>query len=170
MEKPIITIRRAEPSDAEAYHRIYSCPKVIYGTLQIPYPSVETWRKRLAEIPDGVFNLCACVGDEVVGQLGLHTIPNRPRRKHVGQVGMSIHDDWQGKGVGSALMAAAIDLADNWLNLSRLELDVFIDNEPAIALYKKFGFVNEGTFKNFAYRNGQFVDVYAMARIRNVIS
>jgi len=166
MPNPIITIRRAEPSDAEAYYQIYSCPKVIYGTLQIPYPSVEMWRKRLTEIPDGVFNLCACVDDEVVGQLGLHTIPQRPRRKHVGQIGMSIHDDWQGKGVGSALMAAAVDLAGNWLNLTRLELEVFTDNEPAIALYKKFGFVTEGTLKNFAYRDGQFVDVYAMARLR----
>jgi putative acetyltransferase len=79
---------------------------------------------------------------------------------------MAIHDDWQGKGVGSALMAAAIDLADNWLNLSRLELEEFTDNEPAIALYKKYGFIVEGTHKNFAYRNGQFVDVYAMARLR----
>lgn len=166
MDKPIITIRRAEPADAEAYYQIYSCPKVIYGTLQVPYPSVEMWRKRLTEIPDGVFNLCACVEDKVVGQLGLHTIPQRPRRKHVGQIGMSVHDDWQGKGVGSALMAAAIDLADNWLNLSRLELEVFIDNEPAIALYKKFGFVNEGVHKNYAYRDGQFVDVYSMARLR----
>jgi L-phenylalanine/L-methionine N-acetyltransferase len=79
---------------------------------------------------------------------------------------MAIHDDWQGKGVGSALMSAAIDLADNWLNLSRLELEVFTDNEPAIALYKKFGFINDGTHKNYAYRDGQFVDVYSMARLR----
>lgn len=166
MDKPIITIRRTEPSDAEAYHRIFSCPKVIRGTLQLPYPSADVWRKRLTEIPDGTFNLCACVGDEVVGQLGLHTFPQVPRRRHIGQLGMAIHDDWQGKGVGSALMSAAIDLADNWLNLSRLELEVFTDNEPAIALYKKFGFINDGMHKNYAYRDGQFVDVYAMARLR----
>lgn len=166
MDKPIITIRRAEPSDAEAYHRIFSCPKVIHGTLQLPYPSVEAWRKRLTEIPDGTFNLCACVGDEVVGQLGLHTFPHGPRRRHVGQLGMAIHDDWQGRGVGSALMAAAINLAENWLNLSRLELEVYTDNEAAIALYKKFGFIVEGTHPNFSYRNGEYIGVYAMARLR----
>lgn len=168
MEKPIITIRRTEPSDAEAYHKIFACPKVIYGTLQLPYPSIETWRKRLTEVPDGAFNLSACVNNEVVGQLGLHTFPHVPRRRHVGQLGMAIHDDWQGNGVGSALMSAAIDLADNWLNLSRLELDVFTDNEPAIALYKKFGFINEGIHKNYAYRDGQFMDVYSMARLKDV--
>jgi putative acetyltransferase len=160
------TIRRTEPSDAEAYQRIFSCPKVIRGTLQLPYPSVETWQKRLTEVPDGVYNLCACVENEVVGQLGLHTFPHRPRRRHVGQIGMAIHDDWQGKGVGSALMAAAIDLADNWLNLTRLELEVYTDNEPAIALYKKFSFITEGTHIRFGYRDGQYVDVYAMARLR----
>ena len=79
---------------------------------------------------------------------------------------MAVRDDWQGKGVGSALMQAAMDLADNWLNLSRLELEVYTDNEPAIALYKKFDFIIEGTLKNFAFRDGQFVDVYTMAKLR----
>lgn len=166
MDKSIITIRRAEASDVEAMHKIFSGFKAMRGTLQLPYPSMEMWRKRLAEPPDGTFNLVACVENEVVGQLGLHTFPHHPRRRHVGQIGMAVHDDWQGKGVGSALMQAAVDLADNWLNLSRLELEVYTDNEPAIALYKKFGFVTEGTLKNFAYRDGQFVDVYTMARLR----
>jgi putative acetyltransferase len=58
-----------------------------------------------------------------------------------------------------------VDLADKWLNLSRIELEVYTDNEPAIHLYKKFGFVVEGTHTRFAFRDGQFVDVYAMARL-----
>jgi putative acetyltransferase len=160
------TIRRAEPSDADAMHRIYSAPGVIRGTLQLPYPSVENWRKRLAEPPDGTFNLLACAGEEVIGQLGLHTFPHHPRRRHVGQIGMAVRDDWQGKGAGTALMQAMIDLADKWLNLTRIELDVYTDNEPAIHLYKKFGFVIEGTYTHFAFRDGEFVDVYAMARLK----
>jgi putative acetyltransferase len=160
------TIRRAEPSDAGAMHRVYSAPGVIRGTLQLPFPSIENWRKRLAEPPDGTFNLLACVGDEVIGQLGLHTFPHHPRRRHVGQIGMAVRDDWQGKGAGSALIQAAIDLADQWLNLSRIELEVYTDNEPAIRLYKKSGFVIEGTHPKFAFRDGQFVDVYAMARLK----
>ena len=166
MDKPTITIRRAEASDAEAMHKIFSGPKAIWGTLQLPYPSLDRWRKRLAEPAEGSFSLMACVDDEVVGELGLFTMPQNPRRRHVGQIGMAVRDDWQGRGVGSALMKAIIDLYDNWLNLSRLELEVFTDNPSAIALYKKFGFVTEGTLKNFAYRDGQYVDVYAMARLR----
>ena len=161
-----IAIRHIEPSDYEALHKIFSGPKVVWGVLQIPFPSAEMWRKRLAEPPEGLYMLVACVDDEIVGQIGLHTSPNRPRRRHVGQIGMAVRDDWQGKGVGTALMQAAIDLADRWLNLSRLELDVYTDNEPAIKLYRKFGFTSEGTAVNYAFRDGQFVDVYLMARLR----
>jgi L-phenylalanine/L-methionine N-acetyltransferase len=166
MDKPVFTIRRAEPSDADGMYKIYSSPRVIWGTLQLPFPSAESWRKRLAESPDGYFSLLACVENEVIGQSGLQTFPNRPRRRHVGQIGMSVRDDWQGKGAGSALMQAMVDLADNWLNLLRIELDVYTDNEAAIRLYKKFGFVIEGTHQKFAYRDGHYVDVHAMARLR----
>ncbi len=166
MEKPTITIRRAVASDAEAIKKIFEGPQVVWGTLQLPYPFLEKWEKWITEAPEGCFRFVACVENEVVGEFGLDTFPKHPRRKHAGEVGMAVHQDWQGKGVGSAMMQAAVNLADKWLNLTRLELGVFTDNEPAIALYKKFGFVVEGTMKNFAFRDGQFVDVYAMARLK----
>ncbi len=56
-----------------------------------------------------------------------------------------------------------IDLADNRLNLERIELTVYIDNERAISLDKKFGFEIEGESKDYAFRNGKYVDVYHMA-------
>ena len=162
-----ITIRRTEPSDYEAVQHIFTGPKAVWGTLQLPFPSAEQWRKRLAEPPEGLFSLVACVdNNEVVGQLDLHTFPNRPRRRHVGQIGMAVRDDWQGKGVGTVLMQAAVDLADKWLNLRRLELEVYIDNGPAIRLYEKFGFTIEGTLVDYAFRDGHYVDTYRMARLR----
>jgi putative acetyltransferase len=162
-----IVIRRAEPGDYEAIRAVYSGPSAIRGTLQLPYPSAEQWRKRLAEPPEGMFALVACVEDEVIGQIGLHTFPHSPRRRHVGQLGMGVRDDWQGRGAGTALMEAAVDLADKWLNLERLELEVYTDNEPAVRLYKKFGFAIEGTLLRFAFRDGRYVDAYAMARLKS---
>jgi L-phenylalanine/L-methionine N-acetyltransferase len=161
-----IIIRRAEPTDYQAVYKIFCGPRATWGTLQMPYPSAEVWRKKLAEPPEGLYSLVACVDDEVVGQSGLHTLPNQPRRRHVGQLGMAVRDDWQGKGVGTALMQALVDLADNWLNLLRLELEVYTDNEPAVRLYTKFGFKIEGTAVRHAFRDGRYVDSYLMARLR----
>jgi L-phenylalanine/L-methionine N-acetyltransferase len=88
-----------------------------------------------------------------------------PRRRHAGELGMSVRDDWHGRGVGTALLAAALDLADNWINYTRLELTVYTDNAAALALYRKFGFEIEGTLMSYAFRGGRFIDAYTMARI-----
>ena len=160
-----VSVRHAEPEDYEAMHRIMSGPKAAAGTLQLPLQSAEAWRKRLAEPPEGLFLLVACVDGEVVGSLSLSTDPTRWRMRHTGSIGMAVRDDWQGKGVGTALMGAALDLADNWLNLRRIELSVYVDNSAAVALYKRFGFEIEGTHRRYAFRDGEYVDAYSMARI-----
>jgi putative acetyltransferase len=64
---------------------------------------------------EGATTQWACVEDEVVGSLGLRAFPTLWRRRHVGEIGMAVRDDRQG--IGSALMEAALDLADDWLNL-----------------------------------------------------
>ena len=161
-----VHIRGAEPDDYAAVHEIYSCPRAFAGTLQLPYPSREHWRRRLAEPGDGIFCLVAVVGDHVVGMLTVQTFPNRPRRRHAGAIGMGVHDNWQGKGIGTALMRAGVDMADKWLNLTRLELEVYTDNEPGIRLYERFGFEREGTLRQYAFREGHYVDAYLMARLR----
>ena len=158
-----ITVRHAEPTDAPALRDLYAMPHAQAGTLQLPYPALGVWQQRLEN--SGVVALVAEVDGLLVGQISLHMEPN-PRRKHVACIGMGVRDDWAGKGVGSALMAAALDLADNWLNLHRIELTVFVDNEAALALYRKFGFVEEGLARDYAFRQGRYVDVFYMARIR----
>lgn len=163
---PDILIRRATADDAAALVRLFSAPRAMWGTLQVPYTSEEARRRRLVDPPEGTYPLVAEVDGEVVGQLTLHSNPTRPRRAHAGALGMAVRDDWHGRGVGTALMRACVELADNWLNLHRLELDVFVDNEPAIRLYKKFGFVTEGRLVDYAFREGQYVDVFVMGRIR----
>ncbi len=102
---------------------------------------------------------------EVVGHLALSVYAN-PRTRHSGHFGIAVRDDWQGRGVGTALVRAALDIADNWLNLTRLDLRVYVDNAPAIALYERFGFVKEGTHRRFALRDGEYVDAHVMARLR----
>lgn len=161
-----MTIRRAEPGDYEAVWRTYLDEEAYSGTLQLPHPSREMWRKRFAEHSDQDYVLLACVADEVVGNAGLHPAAKSPRRSHAMHLGMTVRKDWQGKGVGGALMKALTDLADGWLNVFRLELTVYTDNERAIALYRKHGFVIEGTHRAYALRRGEYVDSYSMARVK----
>src|SRR2546425_142744 len=139
-----IVIRHAEPGDFEAVQGIFEAPEAIAGTLQVPFPSAEAWRKLLAEQQPGGKILLATIDGRVVGQIGIHTVA-RPRRSHVGYIGMAVHDEWHHQGVGSALLQAAISLADNWLHLLRLELTVYTDNDVAGRLYKKHRFFFEGT-------------------------
>jgi putative acetyltransferase len=158
-------VRAGEPRDVEAIAEILNCPGVVAGTLQLPLRSLEERRERFEQHTPDTHGLVAEVEGRVVGSLGLH-LERPPRRRHCASLGMAVHDDFQGRGVGSALMAAMIDLADNWLGLRRIELSVYTDNASAIHLYEKFGFVVEGTARQFAYRDGAYVDAYMMARLR----
>ena len=159
-----ITVRRAEPSDAKAIKEVYECHDAQMHTLQLPYPSIDKWEKRFVTIPDNVYAYVAVVSGEVVGNIGFDICVN-PRRRHVASVGMGVKDGAAGQGVGSAMMSTVIELADKWLNLKRIELTVFVDNDRAINLYKKFGFEIEGESPAFAFRNGEYKSVYHMARI-----
>jgi len=131
----------------------------------MPFQSVEMWRKRLVMDNERRLQLVALHGGEVVGQLGLEQYL-RVRQAHVGTFGMGVATAWQGKGVGSRLLTAALDVADNWMNLHRVELTVYADNEAAQRLYRKFGFAVEGVLRDYALRDGQFVDTVSMARLR----
>jgi putative acetyltransferase len=157
-------IRAFEPTDAEAIHEIFSCPKVIANTMQLPWRSLEQRRDWLSQRRTTGHFLMAVIDGRVVGNLGLDAA-GIPRRSHVATMGMSVHDDFQNRGVGKALMTAMVELADNWLGLRRIELEVYTDNAPAIHLYEKFGFVIEGTGRDYARRPGGFTDAYYMARL-----
>lgn len=159
-----ITIRHAEPEDYAAIAAIYAAPRAAAGTLQVPLQTVEVWKQRLSTKAPQDRILVAELNGEVVGNLGLHPVTN-VRRSHAAGIGMGVRDDAQGQGVGTALVKAAVDLADNWLHLLRLELTVWADNEVAQRLYARHGFVLEGTHKAYALRHGKYVDAHAMARL-----
>jgi L-phenylalanine/L-methionine N-acetyltransferase len=161
-----ITIRHAEQDDATALKTIYAQAHVIAGTMQPPFPSTEKWSAFLKQAPETRKNLVAVVTDTLVGHLILE-LYSKPRRKHVAGIGVAVDASVLHKGVGNALIECAIDTCDNWLNINRIELQVYVDNAPAIALYKKHGFEIEGTHRNFAYKAGSYIDIYSMARLRD---
>lgn len=160
-----ISVRALEPTDYEALFQVQNGPEALAGTLLLPFRSLHSTRARFTEVPLNHHWLVGCAEEAVVGMLKLEVVEH-PRRKHVGLLGMAVRDDMRGRGIGTALMCAALDMADNWLNLSRIELQVWTDNEPALRLYKRFDFVVEGTLRQWGYRQGELVDAYTMARLR----
>ncbi len=159
-----VEIRAACPSDAEGIAAIANLPGFRAGTLRLPFQSVEETRQWLEKSPPNSTGLVAVLDGQIVGNAGLNRLAGR--RIHSGSIGMGVHDDYTGCGIGSALLGALVDIADNWLAIKRLELTVYIDNAPAIGLYEKFGFETEGRLRAFGFRNGEYVDAFTMARLR----
>jgi RimJ/RimL family protein N-acetyltransferase len=85
------------------------------------------------------------------------------RNRHgFGEIGMAVAKDWRGHGIGSALLAYAIDWARGQ-GVHKLCLQVFPHNEAGIALYRKFGFVEEGRLlKQYRRRSGELWDAIQM--------
>lgn len=159
-----LRLRAAGVEDAEALSGLANEPGYRRGTLRLPYQSVEQSRRWLqAQTPADVL-LVAELEGQIVGAGSLHR--QQGRRHHAATIGLGVRDAFQRRGIGSAILAALIDLADNWLDLRRLELTVFVDNAGAVALYERFGFAREGVHRTFAYREGAYVDALAMARLR----
>ena len=153
-ESPTIRLERYSERHVEGLTALYNDPAVARQVLQMPYQSVEQRRKRLHDSADDdrLLILVALHQGDVIGSASLEQHP-RIRRSHSGSIGMGVAVAWQGKGVGSRLL---------------VELAVYTDNAPALALYRKFGFETEGEMRDYAVRDGRFVDVYSMARLRRV--
>ena len=163
-----ITIRRARIDDAVAIARLMADPAIYPGLMQMPYVSEEAQRARLADglVPGKADVLLVAERDGgIVGSSGMHPTGPSPRRRHTMVIGLSVRADVQGQGVGSALMQAMCDYADRWIGLLRLELTVYVDNERAVGLYRRFGFEIEGRHRGYVLRDGAFVDAFAMARM-----
>ena len=160
-----ISIRHLQPEDVNAVHEMCSSQTVINGTMRLPYQALDYTRRRVEPV-DGIIRLVAVADEEVVGYSELITYPNVPRHRHAGEVNMiMVREGWQNQGVGRQLMEAMVDLADQWLQITRLSLIVWTDNHRAVHLYQEMGFEIEGTMPEYAFRAGTYIDAYQMGRL-----
>jgi RimJ/RimL family protein N-acetyltransferase len=81
---------------------------------------------------------------------------------HSGRLGMGVHPEYRGQGVGRRLIAAALEKARR-RGLERIELDVFADNVPARRLYESVGFTVEGVRRRYRKLDGKYDDNVLMA-------
>jgi ribosomal protein S18 acetylase RimI-like enzyme len=132
--------------------------------LEAP-PAAEVRRFVLGNLRKGVSQFVAVEDGQVVGWCDV--VPKtRAAVRHSGILGMGIAAPHRSRGIGKALLQATIEAAAA-RGISRIELLVRADNEPAIALYQRFGFELEGRLRNYLIVDGASHDVLAMARLEN---
>ncbi len=160
-----ITIRPLRVADTEDIYELTHMPNVLWGTSLLPSTTLEEWRQIIEQwiYDKRRHTFITELQGKAVGMVSVYV--GEGRSQHIGDLAMAVHDKFQGQGLGKMLMLTAIDLADNWLNLVRLHLDVYIDNERAIRLYKNFDFEIEGHIRCSAFRGGNYIDSYLMARL-----
>lgn len=160
------TVRRATPNDASALVELAENVgreegRWILGTG--PWRPVADERRYLRTI-QGYADAAVFVaedGDRIVGRLSLSRDPH-PASRHVADLGLMVAVSHRRRGVGTALLEAAVVWARE-TGVRKLELHVFPWNEPALALYGNFGFDREGYRKRHYERGGELVDAILMA-------
>ena len=160
-----IIIRPPVVSDAKEINSIRRMDGVRENTLGLASETLGRTEEFIKGLGRHNHMFVAEIDGQVVGMASLmHN--QHPRMNHCASIGISVHSKHQGKGVGTKLMQALLDIADNWLMLTRIELGVLDGNNGAKNLYEHLGFVQEGVRKMATIRNGMYTDEIMMARIK----
>jgi len=164
-----VKYRVALPADAKALN---SHIRYVYGVSDHLVTKASEFRTRpfrqrfwIAGKASNPFETCfiATVEDKVVGMLDSWT-DRRARVKHVTTFAMSVHPDWERKGIGISLLNKFIKWVAENPRLEKIELHVHADNAGAIALYEKVGFTMEGMRKRaIKYDENRYIDDILMA-------
>jgi diaminopimelate decarboxylase len=161
-----VAVRRATPRDAPAALELWRAV-IAEGRWvrsdDVGQP-VRAWRRRFHEagVGDDGLELVATSEGRVLGHLGL-TRERHPATRHVATLALVVADDRRGQGLGTALLAEAVRWARG-VGVGKLVLSVYPSNRHAIALYRKFGFVEEGRLSGQSRKPYGYEDEILMAR------
>ncbi len=165
-----IEVRSAVPADAAAV--LAHSREVLEDTeyfitrpeeLTLTEEDEERYIRSHLDLP-GRLMLGAFVGSRVVGLLTFNN-GRRARVFHQGTFGISVSRDFRGKGVGGALIGTFLEWAESNPLIEKVGLSVFDDNDRAMALYRKYGFVEEGRkARAIKFDEGRYKDEIIMGR------
>jgi RimJ/RimL family protein N-acetyltransferase len=160
------TLRPARPTDARALSRLFAAVRgegrwLVTPPAVVSEPSEAFYIGEMIRGGDGL-TLVAEADGEVVGNL-LVSMDRNVVSEHIGTLSICVAADWRDVGIGSAMVEASVEWARD-RGLAKVALGVFPDNERAIAVYERAGFVREGVRRR-QYRgpNGTFRDELLMA-------
>lgn len=162
-----LTLREAEPEDALAvldYTHTVSAESdnLTFGAgeFELTVPDEEAYLKACKLSQNRIYIL-AHVEGELVGTLSFAG-GHRPRTRHRGEFGMTVRKDFWGLGIGSLLLGALIDWARATGIITKINLGVRTNNARAINLYRRKGFVHEGTVSRGMIIDGEYIDYHNM--------
>ena len=145
------------------FHRVLDTvarEKHYLAFLEAP-PLEETTAWVRTGVKRGFPHFVALVGEQVVGWCDISPIP-RPVHAHCGVLGIGVLAEYRRKGIGMALMLAALGEARE-MGLTRVELTVRERNTNATALYESLGFRHEGRKRNAVRVDGAYENLLGMA-------
>lgn len=164
-----VRIRRAQPEDAgpvlEYLRKVGSETVNLTFGAEGPGLTEADEREYLARVAasDNSLAIVAVVGDEIVGSLTFDG-GRRARLRHAGEFGISVAQAYAGHGIGKALIAYMLSWAEQGGVVRKINLKVRADNEPAIRLYERMGWVLEGRTTRDTLIDGEFNDCLLMGR------
>jgi putative acetyltransferase len=161
-----IVVRPARPGDAGPFLRLYREVAAEGQHIRTEHVtrSVHHYRRRFrGSWTERGAVLVALADRELVGHLSISR-EDHPVTRHVATFGMAVAAPWRGRGVGSLLLAEALRWA-RAVGVEKVELSVYPNNEAAIALYRKFGFAEEGRLvghskKSYGYQDEVLMGIW----------
>ena len=162
-----VVFRPEQPTDTEMLWVMFSTLSKKSASFLLPpfvRDRIEGWTTDIDY--DEVLAIVAAVTEKdgnkrIIGTSSLRFNSQKPL-KHKAEFGLTIHDDYQNMGIGTALLQHIINVART-KKISKIHLNVSSENVRAIHLYKKVGFVTEGTLHKASFVNGKYRDEYRMA-------
>jgi putative acetyltransferase len=135
-----------------------------YASARGPFSSVDELQGWLANIACSKrFEVVGVLAGKTIGFGGLYVMGDG--LSHSGWILLGVRETFQARGIGARLLQMLMAAASIMIGLRRVQLTVFGDNDPAIKLYRRFGFEIEGRHRDFVRRGASFVDALPMAKL-----
>lgn len=160
-----ISLRRAMMSDAEGLQALSCDDDAVWGYGCPLLSSQEWWRGKIDRTQgNGIMIVAVSVEtDTIVAMVELFCDGYDVIRRHVGTLGICVHPDYRGRGIGRQLLLQTLSWAKDWLAISRIEMHVWASHAVAIALYESVGFQREGVHRGYGFLKGKLEDAYSLA-------
>ncbi len=163
----VLVVREAEPGDASAvltYVEQVSGQSDFLsfgpGDLELTEPEEQEFLGKY-RAADNQLYILGIIDNRIVSALNFAG-GRRPRFRHGGELGMSVHEQFWGRGIGSFMVDALLDWAKQTHIVTKINLRVRTDNQRAIELYERKGFVKEGTIRKEFFMHGKYYDDHWM--------